>query len=94
MVGFLLKCLFVIALVYFAVNKGSLGLSGAPAQQEVRTSAEHRAASAKTEPLTALQRAATAKLAGAAREHCLSSPGDCLAILKAVGAQAAKSDGK
>jgi len=56
MVGFLLKCLFVIALVYFAVNKGSLGLSGAPAQQEVRTSAEHRAASAKTEPLTALQR--------------------------------------
>jgi hypothetical protein len=91
-VGFILKCVFVIALVYFAVNRDSLKELLAPTHMEATASGEHRGAGAKLDSLTSLQRAASAKLMGAAREHCCTRPDDCLALLKAATAETAKNE--
>lgn len=90
--GFLLKCAFVIALVYLALHKDEIVASLARARGASETAAggERRSAGVKDEALTALQRAAAAKLVGAARDHCLANPHDCLALLKAAGADSSK----
>ncbi len=88
--GFLLKCVFFIALVYFAVNKDSFKALFASTHTETTASGGGRGAGAKLDSLASLQRAASAKLMGAAREHCLAKPGDCLALLKAANAESGK----
>lgn|GEM_PF-2678888 len=90
--GFLLKSVFVIALVYFALHRDEIVASFARARVGSETAAggERRAVGAKDDVLTALQRAAAAKLAGAAREHCLASPHDCLTLLKSAGAESSR----
>src|ERR1019366_176545 len=67
--GFLLKSAFVIALVYFALHKDEIVASLARARggSETATGGERRAVGVKDDALTGLQRAAAAKLAGAAR---------------------------
>lgn len=90
--GFLLKCAFVIALVYFALHKDEIvgSLAHGRGGSETASGGERRAVGAKDDALTALQRAAAAKLAGAAREHCLANPHDCLTLLKEVGAESSR----
>ncbi len=90
--GFLLKSAFVIALVYFALHKDEIVASLALARggSETATGGERRAVGVKDDALTALQRAAAARLAGAARDHWLASPHDCLTLLKAAGADSPK----
>jgi len=90
--GFLLKSAFVIALVYFALHKDEIVASLARARggSEMAADGERRAVGVKDDALTALQRAAAAKLAGAAREHCLANPHDCLTLLRAAGADSSK----
>ncbi len=88
--GFLLKCVFFIALVYFAVNRDSLKQLFVPTHIEAAATGERRGAGAKLDSLVSLQRAASAKLMGAARDHCLAKPEDCLALLKAASAETAK----
>jgi len=91
-VGFLLKCAFVIALVYFALHKDEIvgSLARGRGGSETASGGERRAVGAKDDALTALQRAAAAKLAGAARERCLANPHDCLTLLKEVGAESSR----
>lgn len=94
--GFLLKSAFVIVLVYFALHKDEIFASMARARggSETATGGERRAAGVKDDALTALQRAAAAKLAGAAREHCLADTHECLTLLKAAGADSSKHGGR
>jgi len=90
--GFLLKSAFVIALVYFALHKDEIVASLARARggSEMAADGERRTVGVKDDALTALQRAAAARLAGAAREHCLANTRDCLTLLKAAGADSSK----
>jgi hypothetical protein len=88
---FLFKCLVVIALVYFAVNKDALSGVVASIGQERRAVGDN---GAKREPLTELQRMAADKLVGAARDHCLATPADCLSLLKSAGLDARKTNHK
>ncbi|QGM44637.1 hypothetical protein [Methylocystis heyeri] len=92
--GFLLKCFIAIALVYFAVNKGELSALMASAVSPARAIGENGSKIGRQEPLSELQRAAAAKLMGAAREHCLAKPADCLALLKSAGAEVRKPEHK
>jgi len=91
---FIFKCLVVIALVYLAVNKDALSGVVASIGQERRTAGDNGAKSAKREPLSELQRMAAAKLMGAARDHCLATPADCLSLLKAANVEAQKTNHK
>ncbi len=90
--GFLLKSALVIALVYFALHKDEIvaSLTRARGGSETATGGERRAVGVKDDALTALQRTAAARLAGAAREHCLANPHDCLTLLKTAGADSSK----
>jgi hypothetical protein len=93
-VGFLLKCFIVVALVYFAANKGEWDAFKAAAVFQLRTFGDDNGKKAKLDPLSELQRAASEKLMGAAREHCLAKPADCLALLKSAAGDAKKPDHK
>lgn len=92
--GFLFKCLVVIALVYLAANRGDLSALVALFAPQERVANDAGGKSEKQERLTELQRMAATKLMGAAREHCLAKPTDCLALLKTVSASGGKSDHK
>ncbi len=91
--SFLLKSAIVIALVYFALHKEEIigALTSTRAKTE-QAAGGRRAVGGAEDALTALQRAAAAKLAGAAREHCLANPRDCLSTLKAVSAESSKRE--
>ncbi len=92
--GFLFKCLVVIALVYLAANRSELNaLVDLVAPQE-RTANDAGDKSQKQGRLIELQHMAATKLMGAAREHCLAKPADCLALLKTVSASGGKPDHK
>ena len=90
--SFLLKSALVIALVYFLLHKDEFIAAPKPPPNFGRSAArgEHASAGAGEDVMTALQRAAAAKLVGAARERCLASPRDCLSMLKAIGAKSSK----
>lgn len=95
--SFLLKSALVIALVYFAVHRREVltSLERARGASEMASGGDRRAAGAgaRDDAPAALQRAAAARLADAAREHCLARPHDCLTLLKAVGAESVKHGG-
>ncbi len=92
--SFLLKSAIVIALVYFALHKEEfIGAWTSTRAKTEQAAGGRRAVGVTEDALTALQREAAAKLAGAAREHCLANPRDCLAMLKAVSAESPKRDG-
>jgi len=80
--GFLLRCGFWLAILGFILLKSHDAdhLASAPA----------KSVSAKAGPIDSLQQAATERLAEAAKKHCRQAPQDCLFLLRAAGAEAAK----
>lgn len=86
--SFLLRSALAIAAVYFLLHRNEFVGSPTPARGGATlASAERGAVNAREGAMSALQRAAAAKLVGAAREHCLTDPRDCLALMKAAGAE-------
>lgn len=90
--GFLLKCFIVVALVYFAANKGEWSALMGTVGSQLGALGDDNGKKGRPEPLSSLQRAATEKLAGAAREHCLAKPADCLALLKSAAGDVRRYD--
>jgi hypothetical protein len=78
--------------VYFLLHRQEIVGSSTPARggTEQAASGGRRTVGAREDVLTALQREAATKLAGAARERCLADPRECLAMLKALGAESSK----
>jgi len=92
--GFLLKCFLVFALFYILAHGDRRVAAPSPRVATARAArpAERRATPAPEDDFSAtLRRAAVEKLAGVAREKCLSHPEDCAALLKAAGAGLAAS---
>lgn len=86
--GFMIRCVLCIALVYAAVQ-----LRGAPSPAS-RAGDGHTTARSRPEPIPALDAAAHAifasgaeRLTASAREWCLSAPKDCVAMLQRTQAK-------
>jgi hypothetical protein len=86
-VWFLLKCLLVLAAVFFMASRErqpeGKGATKAKVETARRTApvAPHEGDAIET-----LRKAAAQKLADGVREQCLKRPEDCLSVVKTVGA--------
>ena len=84
---FLLKCLLILAVVFFMASRER--------QPEGQGAAKVKVDTARRAPPTAphegdaietLRKAAVQKLADGVRDQCLKRPEDCLSVVKSVGA--------
>ncbi len=87
-VWFLLKCLVVLAVVFFLASRDQPPDTQGAAKARV-VEAAHKPATAaarEADAFDTLKKAAAQKLADGVKEQCLKRPEDCLAVAKSVGA--------
>lgn len=84
---FLLKCLLVLAVIFFLANRERQPEGQGVAKAKVETVRRVApAAPHEGDAIEALRKAAAQKLADGVREQCLKHPEDCLSVVKTVGA--------
>jgi hypothetical protein len=86
-VWFLLKCLVVLAVVFFLASRDQPPETQGAVKPKLET-AHKPATVAPREPdaFETLKKAAAQKLAYGVKEQCLKRPEDCLAVARSVGA--------
>ena len=84
---FLLKCLLVLAVVFFMASRERQPEGQGATKAKVETARRTApAAPHEGDAIETLRKAAAQKLADGVREQCLKRPEDCLSVVKTVGA--------